>query len=53
MGHYISGQEVYKVKFRPGYEKTDFENWWKKQSGRLFIISTKTARNRRRIQHKP
>jgi hypothetical protein len=28
MGHYISSQEVYKVKFRPGYERKDFETWW-------------------------
>ena len=32
MGHYISAKEVYKVKFRPGYEKTDFENWWMTQT---------------------
>lgn len=32
MGHYVNCHELHKVKFRPGYTKTDFTHWWQKQT---------------------
>lgn len=31
MSHYVNCFEDYKVAFRPGYMKTDFEKWWGRQ----------------------